>query len=209
MTNDSTNMWAISAPIGLVGESMDYDDIAPGLTPTSPLLTEHSYLANHTIIFNCSVSLNPGRIGDGIGRSLRMSLSLPFSGIAGIRSREYFRDSYSTIEFDFGVSRQDRGASARWLAAYIGNYLGNCLSYLNEVLRRVKIEAEDRGINTKLEVRWVRVAGTLGGLAGFQIIFGVAALLYCRRGFHIVEDVSALSCSATDFPVTSHSGKRE
>ena len=189
---------------------MSSKSLKPDATPPSPLVTEHSYLANHTVIFNCSVSFNSGMIGDEIDTSLRLGLSLPLTGI-GIDSGtfEYFRDSDSTIEFDFGVGRQDRDVSARWLAAYIGNYLGNCLSYLNEVLRRDEIQREDSGTKTKLEVKWERVAGTLGGLAGLQIIFGVAALLYCRRGFHIVEDMSALSCTATDSPAASPSGKRE
>ena len=188
---------------------MSYEYLKPGLTPTSPLVTEHSYLANHTVIFNCSVSLHSSIINNRTLGSLRWSLSVPPIDFGGTKDTlEVFRDSDSTLEFDFGVSRRDRGASARWLAAYIGNYQGNCLGYLNEVLRRVKIEHGDSGIKTKLEVKWERVAGTLGGLAGFQIIFGVAALLYCRRGFHIVEDVSPLSYSATDFPVASPSGER-
>ena len=40
------------------------------------------------------------------------------------------RDFDVTLEFHVGVSRLDRGASARWLAACIGKYMGNCMSYL-------------------------------------------------------------------------------
>jgi len=108
---------------------------------------------------------------------------------------EFFRDFVSTLEFGFGVSRQDRNASALWLSAYIGNYLGNCLSYLNQVLGRMKIKEGSTGSETKLEVKWKRVAGTLGGLAGLQIVFGLAALLYCRNSHKVVENVSDLLAS--------------
>ena len=78
---------------------------------------------------------------------------------------ENYRDFPPSPEFDYGVSRKDRSASELWLAAYIGNYIGNCLSFLNDYLRRVKIHPEIPATNTKLVVKWVRAATTLGALA--------------------------------------------
>jgi len=176
--------------IGLVGRSPNYTDL-PNL---APLVAAQSYLDNSTVIFNCSLSFNSGAIGPRVQTSLRLSVALPFWGY-NETSSEYFRNFLSTLEFDFGVSRQDRNASALWLSAYIGNYMGNCLSYLNRALGRVKIKEGSSGSKTKLEVKWERVAGTLGGLAGLQIVFGLAALLYCRKGHKVVENVSDLLAS--------------
>ena len=122
---------------------------------------------------------------------------------------EYYRDFTIPLEFDFGVSRENRNASALWLSAYLGNYIGNNIGYLNEILRRIEIESEEKGITTKLWVKWWRVAATLGGLAGFQVVFGLAALLYCRRGFEVVDDVSTLSSMFVDFPIGLEEEKRQ
>lgn len=113
---------------------------------------------------------------------------------------EDYRDFDSTLEFDFGVSRQNRNASALWLSAYIGNYIGNCLSYLDKVLERIERQKAINGTITKLEVKWKRVALTLSGLTGFQILFVLAALFYCRESFQVVDNVSTLSAMLNDFP---------
>ena len=162
----------------------------------APLVAAQSYLNNNTVIFNCSLSFNSGTIGPIIHTSLRLSVVLPFWDYdSDGTSRELYRDYFSPLEFDFGVSRQDRNASALWLSTYIGNYMGNCLSYLNQALGRVKIKDASTGSKAKLEVKWERVAGTLGGLAGLQIVFGLAALLYCQNGHEVVENVSDLLAS--------------
>jgi len=180
--------------IGLVGRSPD----SAGWLGLAPLVAAQSYLDDSTIVFNCSLSFNSAVIGPEIQRFLKLSVILPFwysSDSDENYSVEVFRDFFGTVEFDFGVSRQDRNASALWLSAYIGNYMGNCLTYLNQVLRRLKIKEGSTSSKTKLEVKWERVAGTLGGLAGLQIVFGLAALLYCRNGYKVVEDVSDLLAS--------------
>ena len=81
--------------------------------------------------------------------------------------------------------------------------------YLNEVFRRIEIEPATRGISTELLVRWRRAAATLGGLAGFQVVFGLAALLYCRGGFEVVDNVSTLSSMFADFPIGLEEEKRQ
>ena len=40
----------------------------------------------------------------------------------------------------------------------------------------------------------------IGCFGYFSDLFGLAALLYCRRNFEIVDDVSTLSSMFTDFP---------
>ena len=49
-------------------------------------------------------------------------------------------------------------------------------------------------------MKWRRVAATLGGLAGFQILFGLAAVWYCHHRFEIVDDIPTLSSMLADFP---------
>ena len=95
------------------------------------------------------------------------------------------------------------------LAAYIGNYIGNCLNYLNNFLDRVEIKPETQGINTKLLVKWEKVAAMLGGLIAFQVVFGLAALVYCRRNFEIVDNVSTFSSMFTGFPFKSKERQQE
>ena len=73
--------------------------------------------------------------------------------------------------FDSGINQNNQSALELWLAAYIGNYIGNCLSFLNDFLQRVEIEPETQGI-TKLLVKWERIGTTLGGLAILQVLFG-------------------------------------
>jgi len=186
----------ILAALGLIGKSGSYQNL-------ESLVQEHSYLANRTIVFNCSIYFDSEILAHTILDPLKYSVVLPFANVAygpdGVYN-EVYRDFYSTLEFDFGISRQNRTASALWLSAYIGNYIGNCLSYLNEVLERIEVKKEMNGTKTKLEVKWRRVAATLGGLAGFQILFGLAALFYCKQGFQIVDDVSTLSSMLADFP---------
>ena len=128
-------------------------------------------------------------VGLGLMDALRFSLPVPVTysatGPHGT-SYEYYRDFDPPLEFDFGVSRQDRSASALWLSGYSGNYVGNCLGYLNEALERVEIKPDNNSITTKLVVKWERVAATLGSFAVFQMLLSCAALLYCRRGIEIV-----------------------
>jgi len=143
--------------------------------------------------------LSPVSPGRGIGPPFRGR------GIAYGDTLEYYRDFPLGPEFDYGVSRKDQSASELWLAAYIGNYIGNCLSFLNDYLRRVKIHPEIPDTDTKLAVKWVRAAITLGALAAFQVLFMLAALLYCR--FEIVDGVSTVSSISTRFPF--HSGRQE
>ncbi|KAF8423516.1 hypothetical protein EV426DRAFT_700129 [Tirmania nivea] len=122
---------------------------------------------------------------------------------------ETFRDFPPTQGFNYGVSQKNRSASELWLSAYIGNYIGNCLSLLNDFLQLVEIEPEAQGISTKLLVKWERVAAILGGLIGFQLLFGLAALLYCRQNFEMVDDVSTLLSMFTGFPLHSEEGRRQ
>ncbi|KAF8423514.1 hypothetical protein EV426DRAFT_717345 [Tirmania nivea] len=122
---------------------------------------------------------------------------------------ESFRDFLPTQGFGYGIKRKDQSVSELWLAAYLGNYIGNCLSYLNDFLQRIEIEPEVPGIKTKLLVKWSRVATTLGSLAVFQVLFGLAALLYCRRSVEIVDDVSTFCAMFTDFPFHSEDKGRQ
>jgi len=191
--------WAV---IGLLGQSAVFHD---QINSTNPLVTQQSYLADKSILFNCSLYIDSGMIATRIHDFLTLSIVFPYTLIEYMGEEqgyihEHVRSFNSTLEFDFGVSRQNRTASAIWLSAYIGNYIGNCLSFLNEFLRRIEIEPEKNTITTKLFVKWERVAATLGALAGFQVLFGLSALLYCRRGFEIVDDVSTLSYMFADFP---------
>lgn len=135
--------------------------------------------------------------------ALKAGTTIEIDGI-----RESFRDFLPTEIFRLSVNRTDKSAEV-WLAAYIGYYIGNCLSYLNDVLQRVEVEPETHGVNTKLLVKWGRVAATLGGLAGFQVLFGLAALLYCGRSFEIDDDVSTFSSLFADFPFGSGAEMRQ
>ena len=110
--------------------------------------------------------------------------------------------------FDSGVNQKNQSASELWLSAYIGNYIGNCLSFLNDILQRVEIEPGTEG-STKLLVKWGRVAGILGGLVVFQVLSGIAALLYCHRNFEIVDDVPTFSSMFTGFPFGSQAERRQ
>ena len=194
-------MLAIFAAPGLIGKSQNYTD-----TPSSSLAINNSYVANKVIAFNCSVKIDAEMIEEFLHRNILESPVDPVSGSYLDSSNPslylgFHRDFESTLEFDFGVSRENRNASALWLSAYIGNYIGNSLGYVNELLRRVEIEPENKGTTTKLLVKWRPVVSTLGGLAGFQVVFGLAALLYCRGGFEVVDDVSTLSSMFADFPM--------
>jgi len=123
-------------------------------------------------------------------------------------ARESVRDFLPTEEFLSSVQRKGLSADV-WLAAYIGNYIGNCLSYLNDVLTRVEIERDRNDITTKLLVKWARISATLGSLAVFQVLFGLAALLYCRRNFEIVDGVSTFSLMFTGFPFQTEERRQE
>ena len=174
------------------------------------MVINNACVANKAIAFNCSVKLDTEIIQGFLQAYIMDSPVEPITGLSANSSNPsisvgFYRDFASPLEFDFGVSRENRNASALWLSAYLGNYIGNSLGYLNEVLRRIEVGPGNQGITTKLLVQWWRVAATLGGLAGFQVVFGLAALLYCRAGFEMVDDASTLSSMLTDFPIE---GKR-
>lgn len=123
--------------------------------------------------------------------------------------KETFRDFSPTLGFSYGISRNNQSASELWLSAYVGNYIGNCLSFLNDFLQLVEIEPESQKIKTKLLVKWERVAATLGGLAVFQLLSGVAALLYCRRKFEMQDDVSTFLSMFIGVPFFHPEEKRQ
>jgi len=118
-------------------------------------------------------------------------------------SVETMRDFYPPDGFRNSVDHGNQTASELWLSAYLGKYIGNCLSLVNDLLERVQIEPESNGIKSKLLVKWERVAGTLGGLVIFQVLFGLAALWYCRRGFEIVDGVATYSSMFAGFRIGS------
>ena len=206
--------------IGLLGTSPNISFVKP------PRLEGGPYVGGRAIVFNCSVqyfetwtdtqSANlsdsssqtpetpPAQLhmlNDPVDDFLRASLVLPTTGYSVGPPTEYSLDYTPTVEFHLGINRQNRSASELWLSAYIGNYMGNCLSFLNDFLRQIEIEPEEHGTITKLSVRWERVAVTLGGLAVFQVICGLAALLYYRRNFEIIDDVSTISSMFTGLPI--------
>ena len=150
-------------------------------------------------------------IGLSAHNLLRQSLALSaenwISESLQIGGKEAFRDFNGPYVFKVGVGRNR--TSELWLAAYIGNYIGNCLSYLNDLLQWVQIEPESNVVKTKLLVKWGRVGVTLGGLAIFQVLLGLAALWYCHRNFEIVDDVSTFSSMFTDFPFVPQEDKQQ
>lgn len=153
------------------------------------LPSELSHVGNRTIVFNCSLHIVSDTLSDLMRDILALSLGLGGSIVEDLMEPiEFFRDYKPTLEFHAGVSQLDQDASARWLAAYIGNYVANCLGYLNEFLGRIENEsgATTKSVTTHLVVKWERVGIILGGLALFQVLFGLAALLYCRRSVEIV-----------------------
>lgn len=221
MTEDCVDVLTICVAIGLIGQSKSYAMLRPELSSSSPLVMNQSYVANSTIAFNCSLYFDPGMLSEDLSDYLRLSLMSPITDlhsnpngtlVPSLNSNEpfveFFRAFDSTLEFDFGISRQNRSASEIWLSGYIGNYIGNCLSFLNEFLRRVEIERETYGTTTKLLVKWKRVAAMLGGLTAFQVLFGLLVLLYCRLNLEILDDVSTFSFLFTDFPFASEEERR-
>ena len=154
-------------------------------------------------------------IGPRVHDGLRRSLALSEIGVLGqtidtvaAEGNETFRDFFASDEFHYGISRKNQSASELWLSAYIGNYIGNCLSLLNDLLERVEIEEEGQVVNTLLFVKWRRVAATFGSLAIFQVFFGLAALVYCRGSCEVVDDVLTLSSMFTSFPFNSQEAKQ-
>jgi len=155
-------------------------------------------------------SLGVHIIGQFIHSLLRLSLVSPRTVAFGPDGKlENYRDFYLNPEFNYGISRKDQSASELWLAAYIGNYIGNCLSFLNDYLRRVEIHPAIPDTNTKLVVKWVRAATTLGALAVVQVLFVLAALSYCRGGFEIVDGISTVSSISISFPFHSEEQRRQ
>ena len=198
-------MLAIFAALGLFGNSKNY-------TGTSVAIS-NSYVANRAVVFNCGVNIDTGTLKDLYKWLIALSVVMSPTGNGPNHNisleLEFYRDFTIPFEFDFGVSRENRNASALWLSAYTGNHIGNSLGYLNEVLQRIEIAREKEGTTTKLLVKWWRVAGTLGGLAGFQVVSGLVALLYCRGGFEVVDDVSTLSSMFADFSIGLEEEKRQ
>ena len=203
---------ACAPTLGLTGQLKTNESFEPELSSSSSIVTGHIYDINRVVVFDCRIYLDSNMsFYSALETWLRASQVLPgFDTSYDMGPTwEIFRDFHPTLEFDIGVRQQNRSASELWLAAYVGNYIGNCLTYLNEFLRQMKIKDEVKGIKTTLEVKWGRVAGTLGGLAGFQMLFSLAALLYCRRSFEIVDDVSTFSYMFTDFPFGSEERWKE
>jgi len=196
----------IPAIIGLVGKSADFTLEYPVL---DPLITEYQYAAGMKLVFNCTLDFESSLISDGIYHYLGTSLVYPYtSEDLGNDTTEVYRDFIPDLEFNFGIGRGDRIASALWLSAYIGNYVGNSLSFLNEIFWQVSIAREKNRSIFKLEVKWKRVAATLGGLAAFQVLLALSALLYCQQNLEIVDDVSTFKYMFGDFPFGSGEERR-
>ena len=199
-----------------------------------PVLKERG-VGNEASLFNCSLYFvdSPTKSQPGPGNKLSPMLQTvppgPNAHILGWRlyyilrrsptlnpggtysvdgMSESHRDFFPTTAFRLSVERRDQGAEV-WLAAYIGNYIGNCLSYLNDVLTRVEIEQARTDIKTKLLVKWERVAATLGSLAVFQVLFVSATLLYCRRNFEILDDVTAFPSMFAGLPCKTEEERRQ
>ena len=177
---------------------------------------------NDTILFNCSVSFvdshtdtpapeSPPEVrllGADVYRQLKRSVGLSDGDVAMTEIGEGYPYFSASNRFDSGINQNNQSASELWLAAYIGNYIGNCLSFLNDFLQRVEIAPETQAI-TKLLVNWERVGGILGGLAALQVLFGLAALLYCHQNLEVVDHASAFSSMFTGFPFYSEEGGRK
>ena len=112
------------------------------------------------------------------------------------RSFEYYNNQL----FQYGIGRLNTTMSEVWLASYIANNYGSKLGYLNEILRRIRIEPEDTEIRTTLEVKWWRVVGILGGLLIFQIVFASVGLWYCHGSMEVVDEVSMYFEMFGEFP---------
>ena len=70
---------------------------------------------------------------------------------------------------------------------------------LNDLLAPIEIEKDSRVIRTKLVVKWIRIAQVLGILAGFQVIFALSALIYCKGRVELLDDVSTMSAMLEGF----------
>ncbi|KAF8423515.1 hypothetical protein EV426DRAFT_115312 [Tirmania nivea] len=148
-------------------------------------------------------------IGQSIHDALRKSPAAGAFYETDSPNVETFRDFEPPNIFQYAVSRRYQNVSELWLSAYLGNYIANCLSTLNSILEPVVIEGETKEVITNLSVKWQRVAATLGGLAGFQVLVGLTVLWYCRRSFEIVDGVPTLSYMFTDFPFGSEEERRQ
>jgi len=192
----------------------------------NPVFIRGPYLANRLVRFKCSLHYDDsqtdtqstaappteGHLIKGLLLDfLRGSVVLPLTGTValGDNSSYHFRHFDLPLEFDVGVSRQNRSVSALWLSAYIGNYMGNCLCFVNEFIGRIEVETDKNGVTTKLVVEWERVAAALGGLVVFQLLCALAALLYCRGGFEVVDNVSKVSSMLTGLPVGSQEQRHQ
>ena len=140
------------------------------------------YAANKAILFNCSIhlvdsssdsrhvtplgvydapaseSLADSRpevriIGAPVYRQLKRSVSFSEDTVITNYGFEGIEKFIPAAEFSYGVSQKNQSASELWLSAYIGNYIGNCLSFLNDFLERMEIEPEITGNHTKLLVK--------------------------------------------------------
>lgn len=150
-------------------------------------------------------------LGDILHDSLRHS---PARGEGGMAidifdSLVYSRDFAPPVLLRYAIHQKNQSAAELWLSAYLGNYIGNCLIFLNNILERVEIEPGTADINIKLLVDWRRVATILGGLAIFQVLFVLAAFFYCGRSCEIVDDVSTFSSMFTDFPFHSDKDRQQ
>jgi len=141
-------------------------------------------------------------LGADVYRQLKRSVGLSDGNVVMTEIGEGYPYFSTSNGFESGINQNNQSASDLWLAAYIGNYIGNCLSFLNDFLQRVETEPETQAI-TKLLVNWGRVGGILGGLAALQVLFGLAALLYCQQNLEVMDHVSAFSSMFTGFPFFS------
>ena len=111
---------------------------------------------------------------------------------------ENYDDEYELFLYAIGLLNTTH--SELWLASYIAYNLGVRLEYLNQILRRIQIEHERHGIRTTLRVKWWRVAGTLGVLLIFQIVFASMALAYCHGSMEIPDEVPQYANMFENFP---------
>ena len=115
------------------------------------------------------------------------------AGEGSFHETEIYRDNSEPLNFHFGVSRTNQTEAEIWLAAYVGRFFVNQLSLLNTLLLAIEIEGDSSVVQSKLAVKWVRIAIVLGALIGFQVVFAALALWYCQGKFEFVEDLPTMS----------------
>ena len=199
------------------------------------------FMTDTPLLFRCNVSFEDIATGEGLASARFLDYTDPVPPNGGTLKRllgEYiyrylrlgpltgstleYHDTWNvtrrSFEYDsaqlfhYGIGRLNTTLSELWLASYIVNSLGNKLQYLNEILRRIEIEAEVTRIRTTLEVKWRRVVGILGGLLIFQILFASVGLWYCHGSMEFLDEVRIYSDMLGEFSFESEqsqAGKRE